>query len=144
MTPGERNINNAAQGQAKVEPPGLTRRKVLVVDDDESVRGMLEAWLYDAGYAVESAANGDAGLGLLREQAPDVLITDILMPAMDGYEFCRLVRETSEVPILVYTSVPENEGKAASLKAGANDYAVKNTSMKAILDRIEALVTAAK
>ncbi len=114
--------------------------KVLIVDDDGLIRNMLADWLEMAGYSVVRADNGASGLAALADCNPDVVITDISMPIVDGFEFCRRVRERSAVPILVFSAQPEQVARDSSLRAGADEYAPKHTRMPELLGRVRALV----
>ncbi|MCH7891599.1 MAG: response regulator [Gemmatimonadetes bacterium] len=84
---------------------------VLVVDDEESIREILTTWLEDSGYETVTSSNGIEALRELYQHRPDLVIADILMPEMDGYEFCRLAREVSEAPIMLLTALSKEHEK---------------------------------
>ena len=111
-----------------------------MVDDDELIRSLLAEWLREGGYAALSAADGAEALDVLSAHKPSVVVTDLYMPGMDGLELCRRVRETSDVPILVFSSASEEEGRPESMRAGASDYAVKGITMQDFLRRMRDLV----
>ena len=119
----------------------MAKLEVMIVEDESIMRGMLETWLQHVGYSVASASSGRDALNMLAEHEPGVVVTDLSMPVMDGYEFCRRARAGSDVPIMVFTGVPEEEGKAASLEAGTNGYAIKNGDIEHFLDCIRSLIT---
>jgi DNA-binding response OmpR family regulator len=113
---------------------------VLVVDDEESIREILTAWLEDSGYQTYSSSNGMEALRELYQRRPDLVVADILMPEMDGYEFCRLVREVTEVPIMLLTALGKEQDKVKGLNMGADDYVVKPIGMNEFLARVGALL----
>ncbi|MBM3934213.1 MAG: response regulator [SAR202 cluster bacterium] len=117
----------------------MTDIKVLVVDDDELLREMLKGWLHLAGFSVVSAANGEDGLLILEAHRPDVVVTDLTMPVMDGIQFCREARKISDVPILVFSGLPDKECRESAMTAGADGYVVKNIGMSAFISTVEGL-----
>lgn len=102
---------------------------VLVVDDEESIREILTTWLEDSGYETVTSSNGIEALRELYQHRPDLVIADILMPEMDGYEFCRLAREVSEAPIMLLTALSKEQEKVKGFDLGADDYVVKPVGM---------------
>ena len=114
--------------------------KVLLVDDEEPLRNLVQTWLEEAGFIVFGASNGAAGLELLVEKTPDLVVTDLEMPVMGGLEFCSRVRKTSDVPILVLSGTSEEEGRTKSLRAGANEYVSKDTGLTDLLGHINDLL----
>jgi DNA-binding response OmpR family regulator len=113
---------------------------VLVVDDEQSIREILTAWLEDNGYETFSSSNGLEALRELYQHRPDLVIADILMPEMDGYEFCKLVREVSEAPIMLLTALGKEQDKVKGFNMGADDYVVKPVGMEEFLARCGALL----
>ena len=113
---------------------------VLVVDDEESIREILTAWLEDNGYETYSSTNGLEALRQMYQHKPDLVVADILMPEMDGYEFCRLVREVSEAPIMLLTALGKEQDKVKGLNMGADDYVVKPVGMEEFIARCNALL----
>ncbi len=113
---------------------------ILVVEDEAPVRELLTAWLTDAGYQTCSAGDGVAGLREVYRQQPDLIVADIVMPKMDGFEFCRLVKEVSDSPIMFLTGLGEEAKKVKGLNMGADDYVVKPVGMEEFLARISALL----
>lgn len=113
---------------------------VLVVDDEESIREILTSWLEESGYETYSSANGIEALRQLYQHRPDLVVADVLMPEMDGYEFCRLVREVSEAPIMLLTALSQEQDKVKGFSLGADDYVVKPIGMDEFVARVGALL----
>ena len=113
---------------------------VLVVDDEESIREILSAWLEESGYETYTSSNGVEGLREMYQKRPDLVIADILMPEMDGFEFCRLVREVTEAPIMLLTALGKEQDKVRGLNLGADDYVVKPVGMDEFIARVGALL----
>src|SRR5712692_8951127 len=113
--------------------------KVLVIDDEPQIRRALRAGLERNGYTVSLAASGEEGLDQAALQPPDLVILDLAMPGMDGFEVCRQLREWSKAPIIVL-SVREGEAdKIRALDLGADDYLTKPFSLGELLARLRAL-----
>ena len=119
-------------------------RSVLIVDDEEMIRVLLSDWLKLAGCETHAASNGFEGLRLLYEHRPNLVISDIMMPEMDGYEFCRLVREASNVPIMMITGVAGDDKEEVRQELGINDYMTKPFDMEEVLERVDTLVKLGK
>jgi two-component system, OmpR family, KDP operon response regulator KdpE len=111
---------------------------ILVVDDEAQITRVLKTTLTGLGYGVRSASDGDQALQLMREWSPDLVITDLRMPNMDGLELCRHVRMKSRVPIIVLSVKGEEKIKVEALDAGADDYVTKPFSINELLARIRA------
>ena len=111
---------------------------VLVVDDEESIREILSAWLEESGYETYTSSNGVEGLREMYQKRPDLVVADILMPEMDGFEFCRLVREVTEAPIMLLTALGKEQDKVRGLNLGADDYVVKPVGMDEFIARVGA------
>jgi two-component system KDP operon response regulator KdpE len=111
---------------------------ILVVDDEPQITRVLMTTLTSHGYAVRTAADGDEALQVMRDWAPDLLITDLSMPKMDGLELCRSVRTTSMVPIIVLSVRGEDQAKVDALDAGADDYVTKPFGINELMARIRA------
>lgn len=114
--------------------------KILLIEDDASIVEMLEGHLKKAGYIVQSADNGEAGLELFNRDSFDLLVVDIMMPKLDGIEVIKIVRETSSVPILVMSANDSDVDKAIGLGFGADDYIAKPFSLVEITARIKAAI----
>ncbi len=115
------------------------RKKLLIVDDEEKMRQLLKIYLAK-DYQITEAANGKEAYEKILKEEYDLLILDIMMPVMDGWETLHLIREISDVPILMLTAKGELNDKVAGLRAGADDYLVKPFEEEELLARVEALL----
>jgi len=115
-------------------------QKVLIVEDEELIRNVLIMWLRGAGYETVESSTARDGLRELFQQRPDLVITDVVMPGMDGYEFCERVREISDAPIMILTGLGKEEEKVKGLRMGADDYMVKPVSLDEFLARVDVLL----
>ncbi len=116
------------------------RATVLLVDDDEAVRETVGAYLSRAGFAVATAADGAQGLAAVQTLRPEVVVTDVLMPVMDGRELVRRLRERDDwVPVILLTQVGEAAERSAALDEGADDYLNKPFDPQELASRIRAL-----
>lgn len=117
------------------------RPHVMVVDDDEKIISLLRRSLAFEGYEVTTAANGLEGLKTLMTHDPDLLVLDVMMPQVDGWEVCRRVRESgSTVPILMLTAKDDVVDRVKGLDLGADDYLVKPFALEELLARVRALL----
>jgi len=117
--------------------------KILIVDDEPSIRELLAAFLeIEGGYEVYTAPSGHEGLRQLYEHHPDLVVTDIMMPGMDGYEFAHHVRQACDVPIMIVTGVTSelNEGNVRKITSEIDDYMMKPIGMDDFLNRVSALL----
>ncbi len=113
---------------------------VLVVEDDRNIQELLQLYLEKEGYAVTLASDGGQGLNKFRAIKPDLVILDVMMLVMDGFEVCKSIRAESRTPIIMLTAKGELEDKVAGLKNGADDYMTKPFEMQELLARIEAVL----
>ena len=118
----------------------MVSETVLVVEDEITIREILTVWLKSAGYDICVASNGLEGLKELYERRPDLVVTDILMPQMDGYEMCKLMREVSGTPILFLTGLDTQADKQQCFNLGGDDFAVKPIQMTEFLTKVYALI----
>lgn len=117
------------------------RSSILVIDDDEKITSMLRRGLAFEGYDVHTARNGAEGLSTVMTADPDLIILDVMMPQMDGFEVCRRLREGgSAVPVLMLTAKDEVENRVKGLDTGADDYLVKPFALEELLARVRALL----
>ncbi|MDQ0494418.1 response regulator transcription factor [Paenibacillus brasilensis] len=117
------------------------RSTVLIIDDDEKIVSMLRRGLAFEGYEVLTAANGAEGLNKMLTAEPDVVVLDVMMPQVDGFEVCRRMREGgSTVPVLMLTAKDEVENRVKGLDLGADDYLVKPFALEELLARVRALL----
>ena len=117
---------------------------VLVVDDERRYRELLEMDLARRGYRVLTAADGLRALDLVEQGEPDLVVLDLMLPDMDGYEVCRRIREMSTVPVIMLTARVEESDKVRGLRTGADDYVTKPFSAEELLARIEAVLRRAE
>lgn len=102
--------------------------KILVVDDSPTVLEVVTAVLVQEGYEVITASDGLEGLNKARSEKPDLIVLDVMLPKMQGYQVCRLLKfdeNYKEIPILMYTSKDQEDNKITGLKTGADDYLIK-------------------
>jgi two-component system, OmpR family, response regulator MprA len=118
--------------------------RVLVIEDEERIRLFLQRGLTYEGYRVDVAGEGRAGLDLARDNPPDLVLLDIMLPGMDGIEVCRRLRAAGDVPILMLTAKESIEDRVAGLDAGADDYLVKPFAFDELLARVRALLRRAQ
>ena len=116
----------------------MTAKKILVVDDESQITRVLRQSLKAHRYDVRTAADGMAGLDTLHDWHPDLVITDLQMPEMDGIEFCKAIRKESQLPIIVLSVRGEEKTKVAALDAGADDYVTKPFGIEELLARVRA------
>lgn len=115
-------------------------RRILLIDDSSLHRKVMRDALANEGFVVEEAADGPSGLRLLYERHPDAVILDVLMPAMDGWTVCRRIRELSETPIIMLTSLDREEEMIKGLNLGADDFLAKPISPAHLVARVQALL----
>lgn len=112
--------------------------KILVVDDEVSIAAMLAYNLKKEGYEVVTAEDGEVALEKFENENPDLLLLDIMMPKMDGYEVCRKIREKSNVPIIMLTARADEVDKVVGLEMGADDYVTKPFGNRELIARVKA------
>ena len=115
-------------------------QKVLVVEDDNNIAELLRLYLQKDGFEVSHAADGGKAVEMAREIQPDLVLLDIMLPVMDGWQVCRELRKTMKMPIIMLTAKGETEDKVSGLEMGADDYVVKPFEMKELLARINAVL----
>jgi DNA-binding response OmpR family regulator len=114
--------------------------KILIVEDDRTLIETLEYNLSRQGYAILTATDGVTALELARQEQPDLILLDVMLPRMDGFEVCRILRREMNVPILMLTARTEEVDKVVGLEMGADDYLTKPFSMRELLARVKALL----
>jgi len=129
----------APRTRTRYEMPTMNQ-SILVVDDDPHIRDVVTFALAKAGMATRAAADGAEALRLTEEQVPDLIVLDINMPEMDGLEFCRRLRQSSDVPILFLSSRDEEIDRVLGLELGADDYVTKPFSPRELVARINAIL----
>src|SRR6202158_2732877 len=118
--------------------------RVLVVEDDEGIREMLKYNLATAGFSVQEASDGAAGLRTARTAKPDLILLDLMLPGMSGFDFCRALRKSSRVPIIMITAKDAEVDKIVGLELGADDYITKPFSVREVLARVNAVLRRAQ
>ena len=114
--------------------------RILAVEDDERIRSALKLALEDEGWTVEAAASGEDAIEAFERQPADVMLIDIMLPGIDGFELCRTIRRISDVPIVMVTARNDTHDIVAGLEAGADDYLTKPFTPKELSARIRALL----
>ena len=114
--------------------------KVLIVDDDENICELLRLYLDKEGYQTVLAFDGKQALALFASEAPAIILLDIMLPESDGWQVCREIRKTSEVPIIMLTAKGETFDKILGLELGADDYVVKPFDAKEVVARVKAVL----
>ena len=116
------------------------RRKILVVDDEERMVRFIRLNLEHDGFLVSEAFNGKEALQQLRDIAPDLILLDVMMPGLDGFEVLQMIRETSKVPVLMLTAKGEEDDRVRGLELGADDYITKPFSPREMVSRVKAVL----
>ena len=114
--------------------------RILAVEDDERIRSAVKLALEDEGWIVDEAESGEQAIGLFNAATPDVVLIDIMLPGIDGFELCRTIRRTSDVPVVMVTARNDTHDIVAGLEAGADDYLTKPVAAKELSARIRALL----
>lgn len=115
-------------------------KRVLVVEDDVAIREALEFNLVREGYQVETVGDGVAALAAIRKNMPDLLVLDLMLPEMDGFDVTRTLRQESNIPILMLTARDDEIDRVLGLELGADDYLTKPFSMRELLARVKAML----
>lgn len=115
-------------------------QRILVIDDDPSIRSLFKRGLGYEGFTVDLAESGEAGLSSARDNVPDLIILDVMMPGIDGFEVLRRLRAAGDlIPVIMLTAKDANESQIEGLDAGADDYVLKPVSFDVLLARIRAV-----
>lgn len=117
---------------------------VLVVEDEENILEALRYSLEREGYAVHTASDGEDGLNLARSSKPDLVILDVMLPKLDGFEVCRILRGETDVPIIMLTARGEEIDRIVGLELGADDYVTKPFSVREFMVRVRNMLRRAK
>ena len=118
----------------------MSAEHILVVDDEPRYLRVIRFNLEAGGYRVSCVATGEDALALLGEHAPDLVVLDVMLPGLDGFEVCRRIRELSAIPIIMLTAKGADEDKVKGLRTGADDYVTKPFSAQELLARVEAVL----
>jgi two-component system, OmpR family, response regulator ResD len=119
---------------------GMSQGHILIVDDETNMRNLLRLYLSQEGFEVSEAKDGYEALELMDKILFDLIILDVMMPELDGWEVCSKIRETKQIPILMLTARAETKDKVQGLKLGADDYLVKPFEMDELTARVHALL----
>ncbi|MBS57346.1 MAG: DNA-binding response regulator [Chloroflexi bacterium] len=112
-------------------------KKILVVEDEENILEALKYNISKEGYEFLSASDGDTAISLARQKSPDLIILDVMIPKLDGFEVCRILRKETNIPIFMLTAKTEEIDRVIGLEIGADDYITKPFSMRELLVRIK-------
>lgn len=115
-------------------------KTILVVDDSRDLRNLVQAYLSQEGYRVVMAENGQIALHVAREEKPDLILLDVMMPEMDGFEFIRHHAKESDTPVILLTAKLEESDKVLGLEMGADDYVTKPFSPRELTARVRAVL----
>lgn len=118
----------------------MQKEKILVVDDEKNICDLLRMYLEKEGYSVVMAHNGVDAVNIFASENPDLILLDIMLPQLDGWQVCREIRKTSETPIIMLTAKDEVFDKVLGLELGADDYVTKPFDTKEIVARIKAVL----
>lgn len=118
----------------------MAQYSVLIVDDDVKLVSLLRTYFDKEGFIIYSAYNGLDALQIVRERKPDILILDLMLPGMDGWDVCRKIRKDNDVPILMLTAREDESDRLVGLEIGADDYVTKPFSPKEVVARVKAIL----
>ncbi len=116
----------------------MEKKRILIVEDDPNISEIVSLYLKKEGYEVDKEEDGKAGYDNFLKQAYDLIVLDLMLPGMDGYEVCRKIRETSNVPIIMLTAKGEQDEKIKGLDIGADDYLPKPFDVRELMARVGA------
>jgi two-component system OmpR family response regulator/two-component system response regulator CpxR len=117
-----------------------SRGHILVVDDERAIRRLLRLYLTDAGFTVTEAPDGEAAIEQVRQGGIDLVLLDLMLPGMDGYEVCKRVREIGSVPVIMVTARTDEANRITGLELGADDYVPKPCTPRELTARIRAIL----
>lgn len=114
--------------------------KILIVEDEPGIASFIAMYLEKEGYSVTAAANGEDGVALAAEGIPDLVLLDIMLPDIDGFEVCRRLRQNADVPIIMLTARDDSTDKVVGLELGADDYITKPFDPRELVARVKAVL----
>lgn len=120
------------------------QKTILIIEDEKSIQNILKAFLEDAGYRVTLADDGIAGIAEFHKAAYDMVLLDIMMPKMNGYTVCEMIRNESDIPVILLTALDDEDSQMKGFDLLADDYITKPFSMPLVLRRIEAVLRRSK
>ncbi|MBC8468171.1 MAG: response regulator [Planctomycetes bacterium] len=121
----------------------MSKGKILIVEDDRDIAEMVEYNLREEGYDTLSAFNGEDGVKLAKKESPDLIILDIMLPIIDGFEVCRILKKeqiTADIPVIILSAKSQETDKIVGLELGADDYITKPFSPRELIARIRAIM----
>ena len=122
----------------------MMKQSILIIDDDKKLNQLLVTFLGEFGFEVLTATRPTIGLKMLKKEAPDLVILDIMLPEMDGFQICKTIRETHSVPIIMLTARGETTDKIVGLELGADDYLPKPFEPRELVARIHSVLRRSK
>ncbi len=117
-----------------------SKERILIIEDEKDLVRLLTYNLEKESYRVSSANDGEAGLALFRREKPDLVLLDVMLPKLDGFEFCKIVRQESKTPIIMLTAKTEEFDRVLGLELGADDYVTKPFSVREVVARVKAIL----
>ena len=118
----------------------VSSRRILVIEDDAKTAASIEMYLRHAGYSVDVSATGDDGLARARDVEPDLVLLDLMLPGLSGFDVCRRIREHSAAPVIMLTARSDEDDKLRGLELGADDYVTKPFSPRELVARVTAVL----
>ncbi len=118
----------------------MSNNTILVVDDEKNIVQLAKLYLSSEGYSVESAFNGSEALEKVKSRKPDLVVLDLMMPEVDGWEVCRRLRQESDIPIIILTARGDDVDKIIGLELGADDYITKPFNPRELVARVKAVL----
>lgn len=119
-------------------------KRILIIEDEREIQDILKELLTDAGYEATAASDGLEGITLFQKQKFDLILLDIMMPKIDGYGVCEIIRQESSIPIIMLTALDEEEAQIKAFELKVDDYITKPFSVKLVLLRVEAVLRRVK
>ena len=116
------------------------QKKILVVEDDGNIADLIRIYLEKDGFEVKIAGDGGSAIQMYQEYAPNLVLLDVMLPVMDGWQVCSMIRKTDKTPIIMLTAKEETDDKVHGLELGADDYITKPFEVKELLARIHAVL----
>lgn len=117
-----------------------SEKKVLIIEDDPNTASLIELYLEREGFKPLKAGDGEAGLALAQRHRPELVVLDLMLPKMDGWEVCRKLRQQSQIPVIMLTARGDEIDRVAGLTLGADDYVVKPFSPRELVARVQAVL----
>lgn len=118
----------------------MNKQKILIVDDDENISELISLYLMKECYETETVADGEAALEVFTSFEPNLVLLDLMLPGIDGYQVCREIRKTSQIPIIMLSAKGEVFDKVLGLELGADDYIIKPFDSKELVARVKAVL----